>query len=64
MSAYLIIWFANYLCVLSYGHSFAYPDNKIHGAHMGPIWVLSAPGGPHVGVLNIAIWVCLMQIEW
>ena len=23
-----------------------FPDNKIHGANMGPNWVLSAPGGP------------------
>ena len=22
------------------------PDNKVHGANMGPIWVLSAPDGP------------------
>ena len=25
------------------------PDNKIHGPNMWPIWVLSAPDGPHVG---------------
>ena len=25
------------------------PDSKIHGANMGPTWVLSAPDGPHVG---------------
>ena len=25
------------------------PDSKVHGANMGPTWVLSAPGGPHVG---------------
>ena len=24
---------------------------------MGPAWVLSAPGGPHVGPMNPAIWV-------
>ena len=23
-----------------------YPDSKIHGANMGPTWVLSAPDGP------------------
>ena len=23
---------------------------------MGPTWVLSAPGGPHVGLMNLAIW--------
>ena len=32
------------------------PDSKVHGANMGPTWVLSAPGGPHVGPMNFAIW--------
>ena len=31
------------------------PDCKVHGANMGPIWVLSAPDGPHVGLMNLAI---------
>ena len=31
------------------------PDSKDHGTNMGPIWVLSAPGGPHVGPMNLAI---------
>ena len=31
------------------------PDSKVHGANMGPIWVLSAPDGPHVGLMNLAI---------
>ena len=31
------------------------PDNKIHGTNMGPTWVLSTPGGPHVGPMNHAI---------
>ena len=31
-------------------------DSKIHGANMGPTWVLSAPDGPHVGPMNLAIW--------
>ena len=34
-----------------------YPDSKVHGANMGPTCVLSAPGGPHVGLMNLAIWV-------
>ena len=29
------------------------PDNKVHGANMGPTWVLSAPDGPHVGPMNL-----------
>ena len=32
------------------------PDNKVHGANMGPTWVLSAPDGPHIGPMNLAIW--------
>ena len=31
-------------------------DSKVHGANMGPTWVLSSPGGPHVGPMNLAIW--------
>ena len=30
-------------------------DSKIHGANMGPTWVLSATDGPHVGPTNLAI---------
>ena len=29
------------------------PDSKVHGANMGPTWVLSAPGGLHVGLMNL-----------
>ena len=31
------------------------PDSKVHVANMGPTWVLSAPVGPHVGPMNLAI---------
>ena len=31
------------------------PDNKVHGANMGPTWVLSAPDEPHDGHINLAI---------
>ena len=34
---------------------FDIPDSKSHGANMGPTWVLSAPDGPHVGPMNLAI---------
>ena len=33
----------------------SYPDSKVHEANMGPTWVLSAPGEPHVGPMNFAI---------
>ena len=35
----------------------SYPDNKVHGANMGPIWGRQDQGGPHVGPMNFAIWV-------
>ena len=31
------------------------PDSKVHGADMGPTWVLSAPDGPQVGPMNLTI---------
>ena len=31
------------------------PDSKVHGANMGPTWVLSAPDGSHVRPMNLAI---------
>ena len=31
------------------------PDSKVHGANMGPTWVLSAQGWPHIGPMNLAI---------
>ena len=31
------------------------PDSKVHGANMGPTWVLSAPDGPHLGPMNLAV---------
>ena len=37
-----------------------YPDSKIHGANMGPTWVLLGPGGPHAGPIKHAIRVCMI----
>ena len=31
------------------------PDSTVHGAHMGPTWVLSAPDGLHIGPMNLAM---------
>ena len=36
-----------------------FPDSTVREANMGPTWVLSAPDGPHVGPMNLAIWVTL-----
>ena len=45
------------------------PDSKVHGANMGPTWVLSAPDGPHVGRMNLAIREALprlvtLNVKW
>ena len=34
-----------------------FPDIKVRGANMGPIWGRQDPGGPHVGPTNYAFWV-------
>ena len=31
-----------------------YKDSDVHGANMGPTWVLAAPDWPHVGPMNLA----------
>ena len=36
-----------------------YPGSKVHGANMGSIWGRQDPGGPHIGPMNFAIWVCI-----
>ena len=36
-----------------------YPDSKVHGANVGPIWGRQDPGGTHVGPMNFAIWVSI-----
>ena len=38
-----------------------YPDSKVHGANMGPIWGQQDPGGPHVGPMKFAFWVRLIS---
>ena len=40
------------------------PDNKVHGANMGPIWGRQDPGGPHVGPMNLAIWGIISISLW
>ena len=39
--------------------SVPYPDSEIHGPNMGSIGGRQGPGGPHVGIMNFAIWVYL-----
>ena len=44
------------------GSQEGYPDSKVHGANMGPTWVLSAPDGSHVGPMNLDIWVYIIYV--
>ena len=41
-----------------------YPDNKIHGANIGPTWILSAPDGPHIGPMNLTIREVFASNAW
>ena len=56
---YLIIWLK--LVDLTWWSS-ANPDNKVHGANMGPIWARQDPGGPHVGPTDLVIWEYIKSI--
>ena len=48
-----LLWLLSLGCTI---HNADIPDSKVHGANMGPTWVLSAPDGPHVSPMNLAIW--------
>ena len=47
------------------------PNSKVHGANMGPTWVLSSPGGPHcwphgpyyLGQLSFRFARCLSMVQ-
>ena len=48
----------HYLCKLPFSVAdvfLKHTISKIHGANLGPIWVLLAPDRPHVGLMNLAI---------
>ena len=42
---------------------YIYPDSKVHGANMGPTWVLLAPDMPHVVYMNLDIRVDILQLH-
>ena len=50
---YIDYWPSDGACSSCQRHSV--PDSKVHGANMGPTWVISAPDGPHIGPMNLAI---------
>ena len=47
---------------------YSVPDSKVHAAHTGPTWVLSAQDWPDVGPMNLAIRgryeKCTLQTIW
>ena len=44
-------WHKNNFPIIHHGT----PDSKVHGANMGPTWIMSATDGPHIGPMNLAI---------
>ena len=48
--------------LISYKTLHHYPNIKVHEANMGPTWVMSAPDGPHVVPINLAIRVLLIKL--
>ena len=62
---YLIpmIRFRSFFVLRRYVLYIAYPDSKVRGANMGPIWGRQDPDGPHVGPMNFAIWVRLVNLR-
>ena len=57
-------------CPLNHFKGMLNPDSKDHGANMGPTWVLSAPGRPHVqyiprNMLTVFALLCfVVVIHW
>ena len=51
-----------FACALWWSEAYrVVPDNKVHGANMGPTWGREDPGGSHAGPMNFAIWVALVR---
>ena len=42
----------------------SYRDSKVHGANTGPTWGRQDPSGPHVGHVNLAIWLVIAPLVW
>ena len=42
----------------------SFPDRKVHGANIGPIWGRQDPDGPDVGPMNFAIWIGRDATNW
>ena len=49
-------WYEGFVCS-THTRVDVLPDSKVHGAIMGPTWGRQDPVGPHIGHINLAIWV-------
>ena len=49
---------------LRFFNMIGFPNSKVHGANMGPTWVLLAPGGPHICPMSLAIRVLILWLMW
>ena len=52
--SYVVCWWVNF--------AYQFPDSKVHGANMGPVWGRQDPCWPQVGPMNFAIWVILIVV--
>ena len=48
-----------FLCQKKWYHIYIYPDSEVHVGNMGSTWGRQDPGEPHVGPVNLVIWVIL-----
>ena len=53
---------ANFKIFQYFIFSITFPDSKVRGANMGPTWGLWAPDGPHIGPINLAIRVVVLEV--
>ena len=53
------LWYRHWIMTLLLNLLLKVPDSKVHGANMGPTWVLSAPDGP-----MLAPWNLLSGVRW
>ena len=44
-------------------HNCDCPDNKVHGANVGPTWGWQDLGGFHIGYRNLASWVSTIKVS-
>ena len=52
-----ILWHGYVITSTTYNYGCNYSDSKVRVANMGPTWGRHDQGVPHVGHMNLAIWV-------